>query len=363
MKRAREVHLLVGTRKGAFLFRSDLGRRKWKVEGPFFAGGEVNHLYRDPRSRRLWAAVYSGWWGPDLQVSDDRGKTWQKSSAGIGFAPERKLNLNRVWRVAADRDSRPQTLWCGADPGALFRSDDGGNSWHEVAGLTQHPTRERWTPGGGGMMVHAILPDPSRPKRIYVGMSVAGCFRSDDDGKSWQPLNQGALAEFQPEKYPEVGQCVHAMHISPSRSDWLFQQNHCGVYRTRDAGAHWDDISKGLPSRFGFPITVDPNAPETVFVVPEFGAERRYVCDGRLGVFRSTNGGATWRRLSRGLPQKGVYTQVLRHALTADSCDRAGVYVGTTSGEIYYSRNAGDSWQLLAGHLPSVMSLEAALTP
>ena len=360
-RREKEVHLLVGTRKGAFLFRADRRRKSWKVEGPFFAGWEVNHLMRDPRTGHFWAAINTSWWGNDLQVSANNGKSWRKASAGLGFPSDRGLNLKRIWYVAPDRVARPDTLWCGVDPGALFRSDDGGKNWYEIKALTQHPSRDRWQPGGGGMMVHHIIPDPSRPKRIYVGISAAGCFRSDDDGRTWQPLNRGVRADFLPQKFPEVGQCVHSMVMSLSHPDRLFQQNHCGVYRSENAAEKWIDSSKGLPSRFGFPMALHPHEAQTIYVVPEVSPEYRYVCDGRLGVYRSRNGGRSWQRLTRGLPQKNVYTQVLRHATATDACDDAGVYVGTTSGEIFYSRNSGDSWDLLHAHLAPILSLETAL--
>jgi photosystem II stability/assembly factor-like uncharacterized protein len=357
----KEVHLYVGTRKGGFLFRSDRRRKSWRVDGPFFAGWEVNHLQRDPRTGKLWAAINTSWWGNDLQVSANKGKTWKKASNGLGFAPDRGLKLNRIWYVAPDRPSRPGTLWCGVDPGCLFRTDDAGKSWYEVEGLNRHSTRDRWGPGGGGMMVHHIIPDPSRPQRMYAGISVAGCFRSDDDGVTWEPLNKGVRADFAPKKFPEVGQCVHSMVISPANPDCLYQQNHCGVYRTRNAAESWQDINKGLPSRFGFPMSLHPHDDQTIWVVPMVSPEFRFVCDARLTVYRSRNAGRTWQKLTRGLPQKHAYTGVLRHATATDSCDDAGVYVGTTSGELFYSRNEGNSWELLHSSLPSVMSLEATV--
>ena len=361
-KKPKEIHLYVGTRKGAFIFRSDLKRKNWKIEGPFFAGSEVTTITRDPRSGNIWAAPWSAWFGPDLQVSSDRGRTWRKCLDGVSFAPERKLSLTRVWRILPDRETRPNTLWCGADPGALFRSDDAGKHWYEVAGLTQHPTRDKWNPGAAGMMVHALALDPWKPYRIYAGISAAGCFRSDDDGKNWKPLNTGVRADFLPNKFPEVGQCLHSMALSPTQPDLLFQQNHCGVYRSKDAGATWEDIGdKKLPSRFGFAIAVDPHEVSTVYTVPEDSAERRYVMDAKLTVYRSRNGGGKWEKLTNGLPQKNAYTQVLRHAMTTDGADKTGVYVGTTSGEIFYSRNGGDKWELMQSSFPSVVSLHAAL--
>jgi photosystem II stability/assembly factor-like uncharacterized protein len=359
MKRAStQVHLYIGTRKGGFIFSSDPKRKDWKLEGPFHKGWEVNHLDRDPRDGRLWAAINTTWWGNDVQVSPDGGKTWEKSSAGIAFDKDRGLNLNRIWRIQPDRASRPNTLWCGVDPGALFRSDDGGKNWSEVRSLTDHPSRAKWSPGGGGMMVHHIIPDPFDEKRIGVGISAAGFFRSDDDGATWHPYNRGVLADFNPEKYPVVGQCVHSMHAGRNPG-WIFQQNHCGVYRTKDAGEHWIDCNKGLPSRFAFAIAVDPNEKETIYVFPEISPAERYMCDGRLGVYRSRNGGKKWELLKRGLPQKNVYTQVLRHSSATDTCERAGVYFGTTAGEVYYSVNGGDAWTRLASNLPPVICVEA----
>ena len=234
----------------------------------------------------------------------------------------------------------------------LFRS---------IAGLNEHPTRDRWHPGAGGLMVHAILPDPGMHHRVTVAISAAGAFRTDDDGRTWKPRNQGVRADFLPNKLPEVGQCVHSLVSSPLNPSWLFQQNHCGVYRSRDGGDTWDDISRGLPSRFGFAIARHPHEPETIYVVPEVSAERRFACDGRLGVYRSRDGGANWKLLTRGLPQHHVFIQVLRHGATHDACDNAGIYLGTTSGEIFYSRNGGDSWDLMITHLPEIISLETSV--
>jgi photosystem II stability/assembly factor-like uncharacterized protein len=294
-------------------------------------------------------------------MSEDDGRTWNLASKGLGFATDRGLNLNRIWRVVPDRESRPYMLWCGVDPGAIFRSENGGKEWYEITTLTQHPSRNKWVPGGGGLMVHCILPDPTTPERVWVGISAAGCFRSDNDGQTWQPMNKGVLCDFQPERFPEVGQCVHSMHLNPGHSGWLFQQNHCGVYHSRDAGASWDDISEGLPSRFGFASAMHPRDPETMYVVPQISPEERYVCDGALSMYRTQNGGKSWERLAKGLPQERVYTQVFRHAATCDACDDVGVYLGTVGGALFFSTNGGDEWQLLEGHLPPILSLEAVI--
>jgi photosystem II stability/assembly factor-like uncharacterized protein len=354
-KKHKGVEICVGTKKGGFLFRSDEKRKDWKIDGPFFAGSEVTFLYRDHHSDKLWSCMQSAWFGPDLQVSHNHGKTWEKSNKGIEFAPERKLNLARVWRIQSDRAERPETLWVGVDPGVLFRSDNGGKQWYEVVGLSNHPSHEKWTPGGGGMMVHAIIPDQFNPKRIYVGVSVGGFYRSDDDGKTWKPMNKNVLADFQPDKYPEFGQCVHAVVASPTVPNLLFQQNHCGLYRTDNGGEEWTDINKGVPTRFGFPIAISRNEEQTIYAIPENGAEARYVVDAKMIVYRSKNGGKKWEKLTKGLPQKHAYAQVLRHGMTTDGYE--GVYFGTNNGELYYSRNGGDKWELLQKNLPGILSV------
>ncbi|MGA2629264.1 MAG: exo-alpha-sialidase [Terriglobia bacterium] len=360
----RQVELLVGTRKEGFIFRSDLRRKTWRIDGPFFTSCEVNHLVRDPRNGHIFAAANNAWWGNELHVSTNGGKKWQKSSAGLGFAEDRGLKLARIWNIFPDCDSGSNVLWCGVDPGALFRSDDGGKNWAEVRSLTEHPTRGKWNPGAGGMMVHTIVPDPANPQRIFVAISAAGCFRSDDDGQTWQAFNKGVRMDFQPEKFPEVGQCVHRMTMDPVNPNVLYQQNHCGQYRSDDAGATWKDVSRGLPSRFGFPIARHPRVSGTIYVVPEIDAEHRYTPDGGFAVWRSRNGGRKWEKLTRGLPQKNTYWHVFRHATASEASpdsDEGNIYVGTSSGELLISRNSGNSWEMLPVHLPSIVSLEASV--
>lgn len=355
------VRLLVGTRKGAFIISSDRRRRQWTIDGPFFKGWEVHHLNHDPRSGRLYAAISTTWWGNDLRVSSDWGRRWQKSARGLNFAPKAGLSVNRIWNITPGRASEPGVVYAGVDPGALFRSENDGREWYEIKSLTEHPTRKRWQPGAGGLCLHTILLDPDHANRIYVAISAAGCFRSDDNGRTWQPMNRGVRTDFQPDKFPDVGQCVHKMVMDPNRSEVLYQQNHCGVYRSDTAGVKWRDISRGLPSRFGFPIATHPHESGTIFVVPETGADFRFVPEGRFSVWRSSNGGRTWQRLTRGLPQEHAYVHCFREAMATDRAEEPAIYLGTGSGEIFYSRDAGEHWELLHAHLPAVFSLECAL--
>lgn len=363
-KKSRDtIRLLVGTRKGAFLFTSDARRRRWQIDGPFFQGWEVHHLNYDPRSENLFAAISTTWWGNDLQVSRTWGKTWRKASRGLHFPPRARfgragLSVNRIWNITPGRPSEPGVVYAGVDPGALFRSDNDGGEWYEVKSLTNHRTRKRWQPGAGGLMVHTIVLDPVRRERLYVAISAAGCFRSDDDGRSWQPFNRGVRTDFLPTKFPVVGQCVHKMVMDPQRPAVLYQQNHCGVYRSDDAAAHWTDVSRGLPSRFGFPIAVHPHESGTIYVVPETADEYRFAPGGAFAVWRSRNAGRSWQKLTRGLPQRHAYLHVFREAMATDRSDAPGIYLGTGTGEIFFSRNAGDSWELLHAYLPAVFSLE-----
>ena len=356
------VLLLVGTHKGGFLLSSGLERRTWKVEGPLFRGNDVNHLVLDQRTKpTLFACVNSSWWGSDVRLSHDLGRTWEEPESGVQFGEEAEQSVKRVWCVVPGSPASPGVLFAGADPGALFRSHDGGLNWSEVESLTAHPTREQWQPGAGGMMVHSICVHPTDPNRLHVGISAAGVFSSEDGGKSWGPRNRGVLADFLPEKYPELGQCVHHMTVHPDEPKLLYQQNHCGVYRSEDEGREWIDLSEGLPSRFGFPLQIHPHDPDTIFVVPEEGPEFRCPVDGRFAVFRSRNRGDDWERLERGLPNEHGYLHVFRQAMAADSTDPFGLYVGTSTGQVFFSADEGDSWTVLIDCLPPIYSLSSAL--
>lgn len=355
---AKPVELWVGTRKGAFVFRS-ADRRKWKTEGPFFPGSEINCVVQDPRDpKRVYAAVNSAWFGPHLHVSTNGGKTWKLSEKGLELKSVEGESLKRIWKIQPGHADEPKVVYLGGDPGALFRSEDYGKTWSEVTSLNQHETRSRWNPGAGGMCLHSI--ESLGGGRLIVAISAAGAFRSVDGGASWEPYNQGVRADFQPEKYPEVGQCVHKLRSHPANRNLLFQQNHCGIYRGTFDGNKWKDISKGLPSRFGFAAAIAATEPETFFTVPIQGAEYRCNPGGALAVGRTRDGGKTWELMRKGLPQEDTHLLILREAMDADSYKPVGVYFGTGGGQVYYSRDGGDSWQALAEHLPAVYSVSVS---
>jgi len=283
------------------------------------------------------------------------GKTWEEKDKRITFAEGSDQSVERIWSLVASGGD----LLAGVDPATVFRSGDGGETWSELTGLGEHSTRDQWFPGAGGLMVHAIL--PRADGQLFVGISAAGVFRSVDDGANWSPRNSGVRADFLPDKFPEVGQCVHCLTGHPTEAEVLYQQNHCGVYRTENGGMEWTDITEGLPSRFGFPIAVHPHAGDTIYVVPEESDQNRVTCGGAFRVFRSKNRGATWEPLTRGLPQVNAHQNVLRAAMAMDACDEAGIYVGTQGGQLLASRDAGDHWETILNWLPPVFSIEAAV--
>jgi len=358
----RKVYVLVGTHKGAFIFTSDEARKKWSVKGPLLKGADVNEIILDTRTEpRLLACVNSYWWGSNIHVSRDFGKTWKQADPGIKFAENAGKTIARVWHIAPAAENQPRTFYAGADPGAFFKSEDGGMSWREVESLTNHPSRKKWNPGAGGLMVHCSTYVPGEPAKMFVGISAAGVFASEDGGRSWEPRNKGVRADFNPDKYPEVGQCTHHMESHPSKPHVLYQQNHCGVYRSDNEGRSWVDISEGLPSRFGFPLQMHPHDPDTIYVIPEEGAEFRGPVGGKFAVYRSTNRGERWKKLTKGLPTSNMFAHVHRQAMAADRCDRCGIYVGTSGGQVLYSRNEGESWQTLAEWLPAIYSVRTAV--
>jgi photosystem II stability/assembly factor-like uncharacterized protein len=351
------VMLMIGTRKGAFLATSDPERKRWELTGPLLKGSEIHYVNYLPKTGTLISTVKSWWFGPGVRLSADRGETWTEPERAIRFDDSRGKSVERIWIVREG----PDAIYAGVDPGALFRSRDDGRTWDEITSLTDHPTRAKWFPGAGGLMVHSICPDTVNPKRIFVGISAAGMFRSDDGGDTWTPKNVGVRADFLPDKFPPVGQCVHHLEQHPSQPDVLYQQNHCGVYRTENAGDSWIDISDGLPSRFGFPIVVLPGNGDTIFVVPEEGSEARMTPGGRFGVYRSRNRGAAWEQLTEGLPQANSFPHVYRAAACADALQPAGIYLGTQGGQLLASRNEGDSWDTIFNWLPPIYSVQAAL--
>ncbi len=386
------IRLLVGTRKGAFLLTSDAKRKDWEVEGPHFAGWEIYHVKGSPAEpNRLYASQTSAWFGQIIQRSDDGGKTWSQPGTPAGeptTTPDGMLKpesnkfvydgvpgthqwydgtqhpweFKRVWHLEPSLTD-PDTVYAGVEDAALFRSTDGGKSWQELSGLRTHNSGPKWQPGAGGMCLHTILLDPSNPERIYVAISAAGAFRSDDGGKTWKPINRGLHSQFMPDPKAEVGHCVHRIAMHPSRPNTLFMQKHWDVMRSDDAGDSWYEVSGNLPSDFGFPIDVHAHEPETIYVVPIKSDSEHFPPDGKLRVYRSRTGGNEWEELTKGLPQKECYVNVLRDAMTVDSLDPCGIYFGTTGGQVYASADAGDSWTPIVRDLPAVFSVEVQTLP
>ena len=355
--------LLVGTTKGAFLLGSDRGRRQWQISGPHFPGHVVYSLAYDTRAgrNRIWLSSTHFAFGTTLRASDDYGKTWTNpESHPIKFPQDTGQELKQIWQITPGLDEEPDHLYCGVEPAALFESQDAGQSWSLVRGLFDHPHRGQWTPGGAGLCLHTVLCDPSNSKRLHVGISTGGVYRTDDRGKTWQVRNKGISAEFLPDRYPEFGQCVHKIARHPSRPDRLFLQNHGGLYRSDDGGDHWQDIGNEVPSDFGFPMVVHPHDPDTAYIFP---LEREMRCgpQAKARVYRTRNAGATWQPLTRGLPQKNAYETVLRDAMVADGLDPAGIYLGTRSGKLFGSVNDGNSWQLILEGLPAVTCIRPAV--
>ena len=363
------VRLLVGTRKGAFVLTSDAKRKRWDVAGPHFAGWELYHLKGSPVDpNRIYASQCSSWFGQQIQRSNDGGKTWEPVGNQFAYQGEtgthqhydgtpRPWEFKRVWHLEPSLTD-PDAVYAGVEDAALFRSRDGGQTWHEFPGLRGHGTGPSWQPGAGGMCLHTILLDPSNPNRIFVAISAAGAFRSDDAGKTWRPINHGLHSLYIPNPTAEVGHCVHRIAMHPSRPNVLFMQTHWDVMRSDDGGESWHEISGNLPTDFGFVIDVHAHEPETIYVVPIKSDAEHFPLDGKLRVFRSRNGGNEWEALSKGLPQENCYVNVLRDAMAVDTLDPCGVYFGTTGGQVYASANAGDSWTDIVRDLPAVLSVE-----
>ena len=368
------VRVLVGTRKGAFVLTSDAKRQRWDVMGPHFGGWEIFHLKGSPVDpNRLCAAQFTDWFGQLIQRSDDGGKTWEPVGNQFVYngAPgthqwydgtPHPWEFKRVWHLEPSLTD-PDTVYAGVEDAALFRSTDGGQTWQEVSGLRGHGSGPSWQPGAGGLCLHTILLDPSDPKRIFTAISAAGTFRSDDAGETWRPVNRGLKSEGIPDPTAEVGHCVRRIAMHPSRPGVLFMQKHWDVMRSDDAGESWREVSGNLPTDFGFPIEVHAHEPDTIYVVPIKSDSEHYPPEGKLRVYRSRTGGDEWEALTKGLPQKNCYVNVLRDAMAIDSLDSCGVYFGTTGGQVYASADEGDTWAPIVQDLPSVLSLEVQTLP
>jgi len=369
------VRVLVGTRKGAFVLTSDARRQEWDVSGPHFAGWEVYHLKGSPADpQRLYASQSSGWFGQVIQRSDDGGRTW--TPVGNAFVYDgvpgthqwydgtpHPWEFKRVWHLEPSL-SDPDVVYAGVEDAALFRSTDGGLTWQDLPGLRDHGAGRFWQPGAGGLCLHTVLLDPGDSRRVFVAISAAGAFRTDDGGRTWRPINRGLVSPYElPDPDAEVGHCVHRLAMHPSRPQVLFMQKHWDVMRSDDGGDSWHEVSGDLPTDFGFVIAVHAHEPETVYVVPIKSDSEHYPPDGRLRVYRSRTGGGQWEALTQGLPQRDCYVNVLREAMAVDALDPCGVYFGTTGGQVYASADAGDHWAPIVRDLPAVLSVEVQTLP
>jgi photosystem II stability/assembly factor-like uncharacterized protein len=369
-----KIRVLVGTRKGAFILESDGKRQKWDVSGPHFAGWELYHLKGSPADpNRLYASQTSGWFGQLIQRSSDGGKTWEPVDNKFVYdgvpgthkwydGTPHPWEFKRVWHLEPSLTD-PDTVYAGVEDAALFRTTDGGKSWQELPGMRGHGTGSGWQPGAGGLGLHTIILDPKNPQRIFIAISAAGAFRSDDTGATWKAINQGLRSEYIPDPAAEVGHCVHHVAMHPSRPNVLFMQKHWDVLRSDNAGDLWKEVNGNLPDDdgkrgFGFVIDVHAHEPETIYVVPIKSDSQHFPHEGKLRVYRSKTGGNDWEPLTKGLPQQNCYVNVLRDAMAIDSLDSCGVYFGTTGGQVYASADAGDSWNPIVRDLPAVLSVE-----
>ena len=368
------VRVLVGTHKGAFVLTSDGKRKDWKVNGPFFAGIDVFHVKGSPADpNRIYASQTSSWFGQVIQRSSDGGQTWEPVSNKFAYQGETGTHqwydgtphpweFKRVWHLEPSLTD-PEPVYAGIEDAAIFRSTDGGHAWTELPGLRHHGTGPKWQPGAGGMCLHSIILDPSDPNRIYIAISAAGAFRTDDGGATWKPINRGLHSQYIPDPNAEIGHCVHHIAMHPQRPGILFMQKHWDVMRSDDVGDNWHEISGNLPTDFGFVIDVHAHEPETLYVVPIKSDSEHFPLDGALRVYRSRSGGNEWEPLTAGLPQQNCYVNVLRDAMAVDSLVQCGIYFGTTGGQVYASADEGDTWAPIVRDLPSVLSVEVQTLP
>jgi photosystem II stability/assembly factor-like uncharacterized protein len=368
------VRVLVGTRKGAFVLTADGARKDWTVAGPFFGGWEIYHVKGSPvDANRIYASQGSGWFGQLMQRSDDGGATWAPVGNAFTYegTPGQHLwydgtphpwEFKRIWHVEPSLTD-PDTVFAGGEDAAIFRSTDGGGSWQELPGLRTHPSSAGWQPGAGGLCLHTIVIDPTDPQRMFIAISAAGAFRTQDGGQTWQPINRGLVSEGIPDPDAEVGHCVHRIAMHPSRPNVLFMQKHWDIMRSDDGGDSWREVSGNLPTDFGFPIDVHAHEPETIYVVPIKSDSEHYPPDGKLRVYRSRTGGEDWEMLGNGLPERDCYVNVLRDAMAVDRLDDCGIYFGTTGGQVYGSPDGGDTWMPIVRDLPPVLSVEVQTLP
>ncbi len=368
------VRVLAGTKKGAFILSSDGKRDKWEVSGPYFGGWEIYHVKGSPvNPDRIYASQTSGWFGQVMQRSNDGGKTWEAVGNKYTYdgvtgthqwydGTPHPWEFKRVWHLEPSLTDA-ETVYAGVEDAALFESTDGGSCWTELSGLRKHDSGPHWQPGAGGMCLHTIVLDPTNKDRMYIAISAAGAFRSDDRGETWKPINKGLVSDMMPNPTGEVGHCVHRIAIHPSRPDTLFMQKHWHVMRSDNAGDQWEKVSGNLPTDFGFCIDVHAHEPETIYVVPIKSDSLHFPVDGALQVFRSRTGGNEWEPLTKGLPQKDCYVNVLRDAMAVDRMDECGIYFGTTGGQVYCSPDGGDTWNTIRHDLPPVLSVEVQTLP
>ena len=353
--------LMVGTRKGAFFLETDADRTDWTVRGPTLKGWDVSDVMYDDRAEpRMLAGVGHFVYGPTIHRSDDLGESWEQVPESPAYAEDADHEVNQVWSIVPGRDDEPGVFYAGVDEAGLFRSDDGGERWTEVPGFTEHETRSQWHPGKGGLCCHSVLPHPTDPDRMWVGVSAVGVFRTDDGGETWALKNDGLEVVVPDEEHDGLGSCVHRLILDPTDPDRLFQQNHRGTFRSTDAADSWQRIDDGLPSTFGFPIVGHPRDPDTLYTVPLESDEYRTAIGGEPAVYRTTDAGDTWQPCAEGLPDDSWVT-VLRHAMATDGLDPAGVYVGTTGGRIFHSADDGDAWAAIDCNLPRINSLAAVV--